>query len=165
MDDAGGVRGTEGVGEERADTRGELGEHRPLLLDLAEQRVPADQFHHDVRRRLAFASAHVEDLEDVRVVEAGRRARLAMEAPHDLGPAREVMEHDLHRDVAPQLAIARAEHARHPALAHFVDQLVAPEHVARAHGADLHGGGRRGGAAFVRFPRIGQGIGVVVARH
>ena len=62
----------------------------------------------------------------------GRRARLAMEPPHDLGAPREVREQHLDRDVAAQLAIARAIHRRHAALADLLAELVATERVAGA---------------------------------
>ena len=142
VDDAGLVRGGECVGEQRAHARRDLGEHRAAPLELAEQRLAADQLHHDERRIVAVVAvaADVVDAQDVRVLERGRGARLALESPHDLRPPREVREQHLDRDLAAQLAVARAEHRRHAALAE-----LAIEAIVRGQGVgECSGGGHRG---------------------
>ncbi len=95
MHDARGVRGAERVREQRADTRDDLGEDRPALLDLGEQRSPAHELHDDERRIAAGRASDVVHAQDVRVLEARRRARLAMEPAHDLVAPREVREQTL----------------------------------------------------------------------
>ena len=133
--DAGGVRGAERVGQERADARDELRQDRSSLLDLCEERAPADELHHDERRIAPRRAADVVDPQDVRVLEPRRRARLALEPPHDLVAPREVREQHLDRDLAAELGVARAEHRRHAALADLLVERVAPERVARVHEA------------------------------
>jgi len=117
MDHTGGVRGGERIGEQRTDARGDLGEDRAALFDLLQERATADQLHHDVRRIVGLLAADVVDPQDVRMLEPGRSARFAMKPPHDFRPAREVGNSTLIANVAAQIAIARAKHRRHAALA------------------------------------------------
>ena len=100
------------------------GGRAPVLQALAE-RLALEQLHRGVDG--ALLAAEVVDGEDVRVGEGGDRLRLALEAGERVRVLGEVPRQDLHRDVALELGVARAEHDAHAALAELGDDLVRSE--------------------------------------
>ncbi len=99
-------------------------------------------------------------------------ARLAMKSSHHLGAPREVREQHLDRDVAAQLAIARAKHRRHAAFTDLLGEVVAPQRIAGANltrtfggiSANREGGGTVGRArcTWIGRLRVGDGrVGIV----
>ena len=92
------------------------------------------------------------------MVERGQQARFAREAGAALGIGGEGGRQDLDRDVAPELAVARAIDLSHPAGAERRHNRVRAELLADP-------GGFAGTAAFYRSGREnGRGIGVVAHR-
>ena len=89
MDDAGGVRGAERVGDLRADVeRAHHVEHR-LATEHLREGPPLEILHHE--EVIAVGGlAEVVDLDDVRVADLVDRARLLEEALHDLAVAGEL---------------------------------------------------------------------------
>ena len=101
-----------------------------LLQDRLERRA-LEQLHHEV------VVTHVEDRDDVRVVEAGGRLGLAVEAPHvlgRLGALEELRLRALDGDGPPSEGIEAAVDATHRALAEELEHLVAPEGTVRGGG-------------------------------
>jgi hypothetical protein len=64
---------------------------------------------------------------DVRVVQRGKRLRLAFEAHQPIGIGRERLGQDFQRDVAIELRIARAIHLTHAACAEAAGDFVQPD--------------------------------------
>ena len=84
------------------------------------------------------------DRADVRMIQRGEHARLALEAREPVGVARERARQDLDRDVAPELRVARAVHLAHAAGAEQRLQVIAAERLRRS----CRGTARRGSAAL-----------------
>jgi hypothetical protein len=80
------------------DVRGAVGMQPPLGAQDLREAAAFDVLHHDEVGAVLFAP--VEDADDVRMVEVGRRLRLATEALHERGIRRVLREQHLHRDGA-----------------------------------------------------------------
>ena len=123
MNDAIAVRVRERREELERQGGGDLGRHRAALLQELAQGRAADELDDEVLLGLV-GLADVEDLDDVRVAELGHRLRLGVEARDDLARIAQVGMDDLDGDLAPEAAIARAVHGRHPAVADLLEDLV-----------------------------------------
>jgi hypothetical protein len=95
-------------------------ERRPLY-ELKDERADAVRLLESMDRR------------DMRMVERGKNAGLALEARAAIGIVRKDSRQDLDRDVAAQPAVARAIHPAHPAGAGRRDNFVRSQTT-----ADLH---------------------------
>jgi hypothetical protein len=81
------------------------------LCDPIGQRVAFDEFEHE--RRLSRTLNDVVDRGDVRMIECGQRARLALESGHRIPIGGNARREDLDRDIAAQARIACAIHLAH----------------------------------------------------
>ena len=90
--------------------------------DLLE-RAPREVLHRDVVGAVVLAA--VEDAHDVRVLEPGRRTRLAPEALDELLVLREPAVEHLERHLAAEVGVLGAVDVRHPARADPADDAVA----------------------------------------
>ncbi len=97
VDDADGVRGIERERDLVRDVERAMELDGAFLLDQILERLALEVLHHEVDRALG-QDAEVGDVDDVRVVDRGRRARLAEEAMDRLLVARELRMQHLHRD-------------------------------------------------------------------
>ncbi len=105
------------------------------LGDDGAERAALDELHHEKEPLAALAD--VVHLHHVRVVHAGERLRLAVEALADLVERHEAVAQELQRDGTVELPVDAAVHGRDGALAELVADLVARgERVAAGrHGA------------------------------
>ena len=147
MDQAGGVRRRERRAHRHADLGRAQRAQRAALLELLLERVALEQLHHQVRDA-ARVDAEVEHRDRVRVLHAARGGALAPEARERLGVGPRARRQDLHRHLAVELEVARAEHRPEAAAA---DRLV--EAVASAQHAAGHR--LRGAARLDRGRRLG----------
>ena len=113
-----------------------IGMRAPLLRSarlIAPELPSVEQLH---RQEVAAVDlAEVEDLDDVRVVQARRDARLAREHLDERGRAGVAGQDPLEDDLAAEAFGAGndcAEHLGHPSLAHLLEQDVAAEALRRA---------------------------------
>ena len=148
--DAARVQRRERVQHAEPDRHG-LGDAHRALLQALRQRRALEQLHGDEQVALVFAD--FVDLADVRMVDAGRRARLAPEALARRLVLRQ-RRHRLQRDRAMELLVARGIDDAHPALAELaLDRVVA---VARgqpiAAVATSRGTGRLGSGRWADQP-------------
>src|SRR5262249_55725292 len=104
----------------------------PLAEPLAEGLALDVLHHHEVRAVLARGHAHVVDVDDVRMVERGRGARLAVEPVEQLGVGAGTQ--DLEGHGPPQPGVARAVDLAHAARAQAVDDFVRPDPFSRCQG-------------------------------
>ena len=97
------------------------------------QRLALEPLHDDVR--LVIGDAELVDRHDVRMVQGGRRLRLALEAS-DLFRVGRGRQQDLDGDRAIELRVLREEHLAHAAGADLLDDPVVcntlPDHVSSA---------------------------------
>ena len=80
---------------------------RPLVGDDVVKRPPLDVFHRQVEQRFVDVP-EVEHAHRVRMVQARRRARLALEPLHEIAIAGDVLAQHLERDHAVERELARA---------------------------------------------------------
>ena len=125
MDDPVGVRKGEAVADLIDEVELGLQAHRPLPVDDLLEVRPLQQLHGDVQMSLLFAE--VVDGDDVRVVEAGGRLRLAQEAPPKVVVGADPRAHGLDGDVAAQDRVVGAVDVAHRSLADLGDDLVLAE--------------------------------------
>jgi hypothetical protein len=97
VDDAGGVRGGEGVGDLGGDLAG-AGPREGFALEVAAQADAADELD-DEEGAAAVEGAVVEGADDVRVIDGGGGHRLAGEAGGDLRDLGELAADDLEGDL------------------------------------------------------------------
>jgi hypothetical protein len=123
MDDRSCVQRRQRGEDAEADRQRVGGAHRPALEALRED-FPFEQLHRD--EQLAAVFANLVDLADVRMVDAGRGARLPPEAlarslvaPH--------RRDRLERDRALEPLVARGIDHAHPALAQLVGERIMPD--------------------------------------
>ena len=103
MDDTARVSVGERGGDRRAVPPRLVPVERPTADDGV-QRVALDELHHE--HRLAVVLEHVVEPDDVRVLEARERRRLALEALAQLGVVGDPRVQDLERDVTAQPLVA-----------------------------------------------------------
>jgi hypothetical protein len=114
-----------------------------VLAHLGGKVVPVDEAHGDEERAVLLAG--LVDGDDVRMLERGRHARLALEAPAELRVGRELGHDDLERHAAVEAAVDREvdhAHAAAPDLALDVVGAEGPVLVA-GHGCEHRTGGAR----------------------
>ncbi len=118
---------------------------------------PAHRSRQTVRERFTFdeledESAHARtwrtgglldpvDRADVRMVERGEHARLAVEPRHALGIRREDRRKDLDRHIPPQPAVAGAIHLSHASRAEQLPDLVGPYRTSQSRPRSIRHGG------------------------
>ena len=95
----------------------------PVLGDRLLERAARDELHNERDAPVREVPDRV-DADDVRVLELRHRARLARQAGDGFLVGGEARPHDLHRDFATEVAVARAEDHGHAAPTQFADQLV-----------------------------------------
>ncbi len=143
------VRERQGVGDLGRETRG-IGRREPTVgVDHLAQGLAGHVLHHDVGRAVLLAP--VVDGDDVRMVEARGRLRLAAEALDAVGVGRVRRCQDLDRDASIEQSVVREEHVGHAAVADRFAQLVAVREDAavggHGHGNLLTGWSPGGSAA------------------
>ena len=159
VDDAVGVGRAERVGErhgeveQRADRQAGLGDHRV-------ERAAADELHHQQPPAVGVLDAVQAD--DVRVVERGEGARLALQPRQRLGGGGDAVGEELHRDVAAELRVAGAPDDPSAAFAEALLEAVVEQGVAgldhralprrRRRGRRTDAGGRPRGRVAPRAP-------------
>src|SRR2546427_492286 len=102
---------------------------RAFLLDQILERLALEELHHEVHRPLR-QDAEVGDVDDVRVVDRGRRARLAEEPMDRLLIARELRVQDLHRHRLLDVDVLAEIHRPHAAAAEDLVEPVVADVVA-----------------------------------
>ncbi len=131
MDDALLVRGGKRLGHGPAD-RGNPLRRQPPFRDRPVQRLPLDQLHGQEVDAVGFVDGM--DRDDVRVVEGGDGAGLALETGEALRVVGEVRGQHLEGDLAPELRVDGAIDLAHAARAERGDDLVVTETGARGEG-------------------------------
>jgi hypothetical protein len=124
VDDSGGMRFGQSVGDLRRKANDAVDRHRTVGDDVA-QRPPVDELHRDVRR--AVLLGNVVNRDDVRVVERRGRACLTLEACESTGVAGELRRKHFDGDVTPQLHMARAMYLAHAPRTDRAEDLVRTE--------------------------------------
>jgi hypothetical protein len=108
---------------------------RAAALEGLREILPLEVLH-DHEGHARRQRPHVEHAGHVLAVDANRGARLAQEALHDLGVARDLGQEELERDALVELLVDRRHHHAHAALAeHAVDPVLAGDEVSNAHRA------------------------------
>jgi hypothetical protein len=133
VDDPTGVGGGEATGHLGCPfQRGAEG--RPATGEAVAQRLSLEQLGDEVGRTLVLAE--VVDRDEVGMVQRARKARLLLEAAHQLGVAREHLVDHLERDLPAEPAVACPVDLRHPAGAQGRQHLVGSDLESRteAHG-------------------------------
>ena len=92
------------------------------LRDAMLQRDALHQFHRDERYALVFVD--IVNRADIRMVQRGRSASLALESLERGRISRDAQRHKFQRHLPPQLRILSAIHHAHPAAAHLLDDAV-----------------------------------------
>ena len=119
------------------------------MLQRVPERRAVEQLHHQIRVRAA--DAEIVDRDDVRVCEAGGRARLALEPLRRARIADEILGDELHRDSSLERRIERRVNGAHAALPEALLQpIAAGQHVRR--------GDRHQPRAFARARRRARAI-------
>jgi hypothetical protein len=95
------------------------------MTDFLCQRLALDQFHD--QEMPAVGLLHAEERGDVVVVEGGQHLGFTLEPRDALRIGRHGVVQDFHRDVAPELRVARAVDLAHPAGAGEGDDFVQAE--------------------------------------
>ena len=99
--------------ERRAHRHHDLGRavraQRAPLLELLLERLAFEQLHHEIRDA-ARVHGEVEDHHRVRMLHAAGRLALEVEARERFGVGAGAPREDLHRHVALEVQVARAEH-------------------------------------------------------
>ena len=113
---------TESLAELAEKTEGLVAVEGPAVEPVLEG-APLDVLHDDEKAVLLLG--HVEDLNDVRMIEPGREPGLAGEPLPHLVVVGEVVGEELDGDFAIELQIARSIDGRHSAVAESVLELVA----------------------------------------
>ena len=116
------VRMAERVGDLPRDAHGLVERELLLALEPVAEGLAGDERHHIVEHAPGLAA--VEEREDVRMLQLGRRLDLGQET---LGAERggEIGVHDLDRDLPVVAEVVREMHRRHPALADLPLKAVA----------------------------------------
>ena len=126
MDDADPVRGAQRRGDlprdACGDQRGELSE----ALESRAERFALEELHDDVRVARG-REPEVVDLDDARVADRRRGARLVEEALHDPGIARELREQHLHRRQPTERRVYRLVDDAHAAPPDLAPHCVAAD--------------------------------------
>ena len=128
MDDALAVRLVERVGDLGRDLQRLVERQRPLL-EARGQRLAVEMRHDEVVR--AVDVADVVDAADVRMVERGDGARLALEAGARIGIASDLGRQDLDRDRAIEARVAGSVDLAHAARADLGGHFIRAEASAR----------------------------------
>ena len=125
VDDAGGVRAGEALGQLAGDVEHLPGRERVLGADEVAQRRPVHELHdgEGQPRRLA----DLVDRDDVGVVEGGGRARLLGESAEAVRDRGEGLGQELDGDVAAEVEVPRAVDLAHAPRAQLVEELVPAE--------------------------------------
>ena len=124
MDDAGFMRGVEGIGELPRDMQRLRDRERPGGESIG-QGVALDELEH--QRRLLAVLDHVIDGRYIRMVERCQRARLALESRDGIGVGRNARRHNLDRHVASEAHITRPVDFPHAAGPEQRDNLVSAD--------------------------------------
>ena len=119
------VRAVEGGGDLGAQLEHVL-QRQPTLLEPPGERLPFDQFEHEVVQLAAvhFRASHVVERADVGMVQGGDALRLALEPRPELGIRGQLRREQLQGHVALQAGVAGAIDLAHPAGAQRHRDLV-----------------------------------------
>ena len=129
MDHADGVRGIERERDLVRDVERAVQLDRAFLLDQILERLALEVLHDEVHRALG-QDAEVGDVDDVRVVDRRRRARLAQEAVDRLLVARELRVQHFHRDRLLDVDVLAEVDGAHAAAAEDLVEPVVADVVA-----------------------------------
>ena len=165
--DARAVRRVERARHLRHEPREPIGASGPSLAHRGGEVVPVDEAHRDEERAVLLAG--LVDRDDVRVLEGGRDARLALEALAELRVGRELGHDDLQRHAAAEATVGRKVDDAHAAAPDFALDVVGAEGpvLVAGHGCEHRTGGarcarrrrrrRRSAAELVQVRRRGAG--------
>src|SRR5690606_7092224 len=146
-DDAVPMRQRERAADLAQDADDAIDAERSGLADDVLQAAPAHELHRDIERAVGGLSQVVRG-GDVRVRQVARRARLALEATHEIGRSDELGLDELDGDLLVEHQVRRTVDRAHAALAepriepvlaveHFTDPWIASLRRALEHGAIL----------------------------
>ena len=99
--------------------------NRKAALDSIAQCPAVEELHHEIGRTVV--RAHVEDRDQVRMIDRTGRADFLLEAPQPVAIEGECRGKDLDRDFAADARVARAPNLPHPARPDGRDDLVGSE--------------------------------------
>jgi hypothetical protein len=142
------VRGLQRV-DDLAGDRQRLGQGNRAARDALLERFAVDELQHEEPAAVDLLEAV--DRADLRVVERGQHARLALEAGHPVGVGREVLGKQLDRDRAAELGVLGEVDRAHPAFADLVGNAVVQQGLA---GLDRHGEEYNGDDPVARWRRL-----------
>ena len=125
MHDAGAVRRVDSARDLQQEPPEPIGGEGPVLAHLGGEVVPVDEAHRDEERAVLLAG--LVDRDDMRVLEGGRHARLALEALAELRVGRELGHDDLERHAATQATVDRKVDHAHAAPPDFALYVVGAE--------------------------------------
>src|SRR6266404_149408 len=123
MDDASLVRSLDAFEQLSEPDGGRLRIKPARALEFRAQRRSAHKLHHQIGS-VGPDAAIVIDADDVRMIQAGRSLRLALETPQRRPVAEHVAEHDLDRNPAIETQIRRFVNRAHPAPAYQLLQAI-----------------------------------------
>ena len=126
VDDVVRVGLAEGRQHLRHDVAEALFRDRPLVAEHQAQVFPVHVLHHDVERAVGIVATEVEHLDAVRMVEAARRQRLALEPPHDRRILEQRRLEHLQANEAVQGQVPGAVDLAHSALSDQLLELETP---------------------------------------
>ena len=128
-----GVRGFDRVEDGQHDRRSLGDRERPSALEPSSERLALEELH-DEERRAVVAFLDLTQLDDVRVLHGGGRARLAQEALLQRAVLRELFEHHLHGDPLVRLEMSSLPHLAHATLSEArLEHVLSSENVAGDH--------------------------------
>jgi hypothetical protein len=133
VDDAGLVRGREGVGHLHGHVE-RLFQRHPFAVEARAQSLAVNELHRD-EVRAVFVADFV-DGDDVRVVQGGGGRRLALEAAQSVFALREFGGEDFERGGTAQVRVLREIDFAHPARAELRADFVTAETCAGGDGHD-----------------------------
>ncbi len=157
---------THAVADLRHDVERAVHRERAVALEHVQQRSPAQELHDDVEAAVGQLPGQ-EHPHHVGMVERGRDAGLAFEAPHGVAVVGQLGVEDLDGDVAVERGLPRAVHRSHPAGPDLLLELELVEQRLSDVGVDLLLGQdeastvllAEGSRRIVPTPALGAGLG------
>ena len=123
VDDPVAVRGAQPLRDLHQDRARAVPVHRARLLQPLPEVLAVQVLHRDEHQPLGRL-AEVRDVDDVLVADARRALGLLQEPGDQIGPARQVLEQDLERDLLLDQRVLGLVDRAHPALADLADDAV-----------------------------------------
>ena len=129
MDNPGGMRDIQGIGELRAQFQNFVAFEAPLFQKSCLECLSLDQFHHD--EGLTFVLADFVNRTDVGMIESGGGAGLSFESRNPDRILAECVWENLNRNLAPQLLVLRPIHLSHATFSQGREDFIVSERCAR----------------------------------